>query len=342
MRALLRPRRRRVEQSPAAEAARFIPPSDHPREASAADIFYCFRLLLGRAPHPEEWPGHSSRAGEDLENVVRSYLTSREFADRGLLTPRPSRLELVRFPEFSIFASVDDLAVGNHVVIGRAYEPAVAAVLRRHVKPGMAVVDVGANIGYLTMLLAALVTPQGRVVAIEPNPDNVRMLEASRRVNGFGHVLVIQAAAGRGTALLTLHVSYSNGMTGEMPDDVEAVLASRPVPCFALDTILPAAPAIDLVKIDVEGGELNVLLGLSRTLERDRPIVVSEFTPGAMPGMSQCTGPQYLDWLTSRGYRIAVIERDGSETPYGDDVGAVMDAFGRSGVEHIDLIAAPA
>src|SRR5437763_1214106 len=57
----------------------------HTSAATHEDIYYCFRLLLGRVPNAEEWPGHSSRAGEDLGNVVSSYLTSREFAARGLL-----------------------------------------------------------------------------------------------------------------------------------------------------------------------------------------------------------------------------------------------------------------
>src|SRR5215471_15669954 len=94
--------------------------------ATPEDIFYCFRLLLGRNPNPEEWPGHSSRAGEDLQTVVSSYVTSREFATRGLLNKTyRDELQLVQFPRFSIFASNDDLAVGHHVIGGRPYEPGI-------------------------------------------------------------------------------------------------------------------------------------------------------------------------------------------------------------------------
>src|SRR6516164_7959948 len=197
---------------------RYPPRTEHSKTATHEDIFYCFRLLLGRNPNPEEWPGHSSRVGENLENVVSSYVTSQEFSARGLLKKTyQEKVELVHFSGFSLFASIDDIAVGNHVVIGRSYDPRIAAVLSRCVKPGMAVVDIGANIGYLTMLLASLVTASGRVVAVEPNPENVKLLEASRRVNGFDQVLVIQAAAGRHTALLALNVSYSNGTTGDLP-----------------------------------------------------------------------------------------------------------------------------
>ena len=316
--------------------------AEHTGTATREDIFYCFRLLLGRNPNPEEWPGHSSRVGDDLENVVSSYVTSQEFAARGLLNKTyQEKVELVHFPSFSVFASIDDLAVGNHVVIGRSYDPGIAAVLNRRVKPGMAVVDIGANIGYLTMLLASLVAPSGLVVAVEPNPENVKLLEASRRVNGFDQVLVIQAAAGRHTALLALNVSYSNGTTTDFPNDLDAIFASRPVPCFAMDELLPKDRHFDLVKIDTEGAELNALIGLTGTIDRCRPVIVSEFSPGTLPGISQCSGPDYLRFLIAKGYRIGVIEKDGFETGFEDDVDGVMGAYSRSGIDHIDIIATP-
>jgi FkbM family methyltransferase len=325
-----------------ANIERLPPRIEYSEAATSEDIFYCFRLLLGRNPNPEEWPGHSSRVGEDLENVVSSYVTSQEFAARGLLnTTYQEKVELVHFPGFSVFASIDDLAVGNHVVIGRSYDPGIAAVLNRRVKPGMAVVDIGANIGYLTMLLASLVAPSGHVVAVEPNPENIKLLEASRRVNGFDQVLVVQAAAGRKTGLLALNVSYSNGMTGELPADLNAVFASRPVPCFALDAILPNDRHFDLLKIDTEGAELNALIGLSGTIDRCRPVIVSEFSPGTLPGISQCSGPDYLRFLIAKGYRIGVIEKDGFETGFEDDVDGVMGVYSRSGIDHIDIIATP-
>jgi FkbM family methyltransferase len=315
--------------------------AEHSRTASQEDIFYCFRLLLGRNPNPEEWPGHSSRVGEDLENVVSSYVTSREFAARNLLNKTyRDQVELLRLPRFSLFVSKDDLAIG-HVVRGGPYEPEVIAVFDRYVRPGMSVVDIGANVGYLTMFLASLVGPSGLVVAVEPNPENVKLLEASRRVNGYGQVLVVQAAAGRQTGLLALYVSYSNGMTGDLPDNLDAIFASRLVPCFALDSILPKDRRINLVKIDTEGAELNALIGLSETIDRSRPVIVSEFSPGVLPGISHCSGPGYLRFLIARGYRIGVIEQNGSETSFGDDVDGVMGAYSRSGTDHIDIIATP-
>jgi len=80
---------------------------------------------------------------------------------------------------------------------------------------------------------------------------------------------------------------------------------------------------------------------LSRTIERDRPIIVSEFSPGTLPGISHCSGPEYLRFLIARGYRIAVIEKDGCENRFGDNIDGVMGAYSRSRIDHIDIIATP-
>ena len=320
-----------------------LPQCDFTHYQSAAtvqDIFYCFRLLLGRNPNPEEWPGHSSRAGEDLENVVSSYITCREFAARGLMNKiYQDCVELIKLRKFSLFASREDLAVGRHIASDHSYEPGISALLERYVRPGMAVVDIGANIGYLTMLLASLVEQSGLVIAVEPNPENVRLLEASRRTNGFAQIIVLEVAAGRDTGLLALNTSHSNGIAGDLPVDLDAILGSRLVPCFSLDAILPTDRRISLIKLDAEGAEYNALLGLSDTIARDHPIIVSEFNPGALPGISHCAGPDYLNFLIARGYRIAVIGPDGSENWFGDDVTGVMNAYAISGIDHIDIIA---
>lgn len=310
--------------------------------ATKEDIFYCFRLLLGRNPNPQEWPGHSSRVGQDLGRVVGAYVTSHEFAVRGMLNKTyTDAVELVQFGTFSLFASRDDLGVSLAAIQAGTYEPHVGSVFKRYIRTGMSVLDVGANIGYFTMLSAALVGPNGLVVAIEPNPENVKLIEASRCANGFDHVTIVPAAAGRKTGILALNVSHLNGVTTEMRSDIGQILGSRPVPCFALDAVLPKDTRLDFIKIDVEGAELNAMVGLCATLDRCRPIIVSEFSPGWLPGISGCTGPEYLRFLIDKGYSISVIEKDGSETSFGDEADGVMEAYKRVGVDHIDILALP-
>ncbi len=298
----------------------FVLPTDFDQAASKEDIYYCFRLILGRNPNPEEWPGHSAFAGQNLQDVVASYVTSAEFANRGMLDKSYlARVEALDLPRFKIFVALDDLGVSRTIKEGGIFEPYVTTVLERYVRPGVTAVDIGANIGYLTMYLASLVGTHGRVIAVEPNEENVALIEASRQLNKFEHVVVLQCAAGKNTGLLVLNLSHCNGTTSPLPVEPAAILGSKTVPCFSLDTILANEERIDLVKIDVEGAEIEALTGMRNLLNRDHPVIVSEFAPGSLRGDTENPAFEYLGILHSLGYQVSVIERDGSETDCGTD-----------------------
>ena len=313
------------------------PPGGGPL-ATEADIAACFRLILGRAPNPEEWTGHSSRAGEPLAQVVGSYVNSLEFARRRLQDPTGTPPQVAALEGFRILASPDDLAVGVDVLAG-CYEPDVVAVFRQVLRPGMTVIDVGANIGVFTMLAASLVGPSGRVLAVEPNPLNARMAEASRRLNGFDHVTVLQAAAGPGAGMLAINTSFSNGTTAAIDDG--QVMQADTVACVAVDQVAPAGRRVDLVKLDVEGAEYTALQGCRRLLRRDRPVLVFEFTPGALPGISGISGEGLLRWVIAQGYDLALIRPGAPPEPMGQDWQGVMRRYVERGTDHVDIVARP-
>ena len=310
-----------------------------PERAAAADILACFRLILGRLPNREEWRGHAMRVGEALDGVVSSYLNSLEFARRGLLGGEAlGTVELARLPGFAIYTQAEDAAVGRYVRRDD-YERDVTALFRSKLRPGDHVLDLGANIGYFTMLSASLVGPSGSVIAVEPNPANARLVEASRRANGYGNVLVVQVAAGLAPGLLVLNRSHSNGTTSAAPDGTAALLDAETVGCVRADTLVPANRRISLIKADVEGAEYLALGGCTATIRRDRPLIVSEFSPSLMPGISGISGPAYLDWLTGLGYRLHVVEADGSTRPATPE--AMMREHEARGTDHLDLLAEP-
>jgi FkbM family methyltransferase len=308
--------------------------------ATGEDIFFCFRLLLGRPPNHEEWGGHFAQRGSDIDALVRSYMTSYEFSTRAdtLLRNRSNeRVALAKSKRFSIYVQEADVSISEHVKRD-AYEPNVTAVIVDRLRPGMHVLDIGANIGWYTMLSASLVGPSGSVTAIEPNPDSAKLLEASRRANSFDNVTVHQVAAGREPGLLVLHGSYGDAMTLAAPEDAAALTNATTVPSFRVDDLIPRDKNIDLVKIDVQGAEYNALLGASELIKRCHPTIVSEFSPSMMPGISGVDGREYLRFLLAFGYKIAVIEGDGKLRDCGTDADGVMDAYLGSGVDHIDIL----
>lgn len=307
-------------------------------EAHPDDILACFRLILGRNPNPEEWTGHLGAVGQDLGAVVANYLGSVEFERRGLLKRKPDgAIRRVRREGYDIFASETDEAVGRHVVHG-TYEPHVAAVLRQRLRPGMGMLDVGANIGVFALLAASLVGPGGYVLAMEPNPGNARLLEASRRANGFSHLTVCQAAAARSAGVLALHSFDSNGTVTPVDDD--ALLTAQTVAALTVDSLVPAGQAVDVIKIDVEGAEHSALFGAAATLRRCRPAIVSEYSPGLLQGVSGIDGIGYLRFLAGLGYDLGVIG-PGGRCSAGQTAAQVHAAYEAAGVDHIDIIALP-
>jgi FkbM family methyltransferase len=308
-------------------------------EPTDDDIFYCFRLLLGRQPNMEEKEAHGNVAQfTDLKHIVQSFLQSEEFADRGMLTTI-SKPILKRFTDFCIYVDPLEPFIGRGIAAG-SYEPGVEAIFRKCVRPGMTVLDIGANVGFFTMLAASLVGPEGRVVAFEPNSNNVRMLEASRRENGFANVQVHCLAASDAPGILAFDTSYSNGIAASLGSSVNGLFGTTIIPAIDADRLLADDQPVHFIKIDVEGGEYRSLNGMRRTLSRCRPTIVSEFYPGVLSSVSGVSPEQYLRFLIDQKYAIAVVEDDGCLTAC-DDLEAVMTTHQRRAVNHIDLLLTP-
>lgn len=308
----------------------------YPDHATREDIFYCFRLLLGRNPQDVEWPGHSSHAGRPLREIVRSFVNCREFNGRKLLEREVGEVGSARIGDFTIYADARDFDVGSHVLNG-LYETNVTWAFEQLLRPGQTVIDVGANVGYFTMISASRVGPAGHVLAIEPNPANVRLIEASRRANGFEHVTVLQAAASDKLGLLALHAAHSNGMTGALQGELAELLNSFTVPCVEIDRIAPEGRVVSLIKMDIEGAEGLALRGALKTIDRDRPQVIAEFSPEGLSGISGMDARDFLGLMTSRGYRIQIIET-GEFRDCGADHDAVLRYYADARVHHLDLL----
>ncbi len=175
---------------------------------------------------------------------------------------------------------------------------------RTWIKPGMTVIDVGANVGVYTFSAARQVGEVGRVIAVEPFSGCVRCLEETCRINQLSWVKVYAGAASdqNGTALLSLSSAselneiVSPSQAGEMnPNAVEEVT------CLTIDSLIEAETLtqVDFIKIDAEGHELSVLLGSQRVLSEFNPVILYENRAG-----SQGSNRPVADYLTGRGYQL--------------------------------------
>lgn len=160
-------------------------------------------------------------------------------------------------------------------VLGVA-EPDTQRLLESWLRPGAVFYDLGANVGFFSLIASQLVGPEGHVYALEPSPATARALRSNVARNGLANVTVIEAAAGRddGTARLD-PVDGEASQSARLLDDGErGGLAVRVV---SIDTLVrDGARPPDVVKIDVEGAEEDAVVGMRTTLAASRPSIVCE------------------------------------------------------------------
>jgi FkbM family methyltransferase len=144
-------------------------------------------------------------------------------------------------------------------------------LVRRLLKPGMRIVDVGANIGYYLLMFREALGDSGYVVCIEPSPENLRELRWNIESNQIKNVSVHECAVGRQRAQMGLRDGINSGVVPLS----EGVFTTSVVP---LDEIV-GTQGCDFLKIDVEGYEWEVLNGSQIVLERFRPTLFLEFHP---------------------------------------------------------------
>jgi len=162
------------------------------------------------------------------------------------------------------------------------YEPELQWALGELARPGMVAFDVGANIGYITLMLARAVGPTGKVVAFEALPGNLERLERNLGLNGMADRVTIQAGAvGEGEGTLTFHVHASGGMgkaEGSAGRSDETYESEISLPSTSLDAFVyeHGGPEPQIIKMDIEGGEVLALPGMRRLLREARPTLLLE------------------------------------------------------------------
>lgn len=207
---------------------------------------------------------------------------------------------------FKMFVDTHDVGLASHLMLDGYWEMWVTETIARLVRPGMVVADIGANVGYFTLLMAHLVGAQGRVHAFEPNPRLVTLLEKSLTANGFSawvrvHQVALAAENDRDMALLIPPGEPKNAHMVPLPDYLPE--GAVRVPSARLDSRVDWQQ-IEFAKIDVEGAEQLVWAGAQGLLESGRlRTVILEFTA------ARYDDPEgFLKVLMKHGFSLACID----------------------------------
>ena len=216
---------------------------------------------------------------------------------------------------YKMYVDVTDEGLSPHLMLDGLWEMWVTEAMPGFVRGGMTVVDVGANLGYFTMLLADLVGAEGRVLAAEPNPRMMSLLARSVRVNGFGPRVSLHAAplSARAGDAVSLHVPAGLPQNGQVvADPLEPAPGALRLTTTTLDELVGDGPC-DFVKIDAEGAEQDIWTGMARVLARRAPLAVFvEFTP------ARYTDPAgFLRRMLETGFALAIVDHQAGVRPVG-------------------------
>ncbi len=211
---------------------------------------------------------------------------------------------------YKLLLHTADRGFACHVMMDGYWEIWLTQFFARAIKPGMYVVDVGANYGYYTHLFADIVTSAGHVLAVEPNPAAADLLRQSVLLNGFNaQVRIVETALGAtqgdSAQLFVPHGEPKNAHLSTAPFGEGTF---HTVPLTTLDHLV-GLDRVDLVKIDAEGAEEDVIAGMRDTLHQHKPALILEFNTGRGNDPAAL-----LDNLSSLYGGITFVDFDGSPT----------------------------
>lgn len=203
-------------------------------------------------------------------------------------------------------------------------------LLDRSLTPGATVIDVGAHTGYNTVYAATRVGSAGRVIAIEPTADNVTVLEENVRANHLAQVEIRAVAAGRRRERRPFFVRGAHSAVNSLFErSVYAhVTGVESIEVVPVDDVI--AGDADLVKIDVEGGELEVLGGMTRLLHAPSIRLIVEWHPQLQEhaGVAADALPRCL---FDYGFRLEAVSHTRAMTMTSADIPRLADRLRRTG-----------
>ncbi|MDB6002208.1 MAG: hypothetical protein JWP52_3907 [Rhizobacter sp.] len=193
--------------------------------------------------------------------------------------------------------------------LGRYYELGVQKCLDALLRPGDRFVDIGANIGMITLHARSRVGAAGQVDCFEPNPDCVAAIREHLEINQLTNVVIHPCALAETPGSLVLSLTSEHSGTATLADVGDAAVRSIRVDVRVGDEVIAGAPRA--IKIDVEGFELHVLKGLQRTLSTHKPFVIIELIESqlARAGTSVAEVSGFLFGLGYEAYGISSARR---------------------------------
>ena len=213
--------------------------------------------------------------------------------------------------------------------INGIYEELETEIVKKEVKNGDVVLDIGANIGYYTLIFAKLVGCNGKIFAFEPEPFNYDLLQKNIKINNYDNVTTEQKAVGNENDVIKLYLSkirtgmhriYKSKYTNDEFINVDIV---------KLDDYFKDSEffnKINFIKMDVEGSEFGVLKGLTQILQNNDVKILAEFIPDSIREFG-FNPKDFISFLHSFKYKIYCTDDESKKTIFLNDYEEIMSKF---------------
>jgi FkbM family methyltransferase len=279
-----------------------------------------YNLLLGRDPEPaglRHW-SHALENGLSRVEFVRAILASAEFRDTMTAVE-----DLTRFQNVDLIIPVcgralrvpaSDVSLVPHLLKHRCWEPHVTRYLRQQLRRSHVFLDVGANLGYFTVLCAPLVE---RVVAFEPVVRTYDYCKANVEMNGLTNVDLRRCALWCEDTTLQIRTDSSSVMTASVVPEGQAP-PSESIDAVSLDSLIGdgrlSLDRLDVLKMDAEGAEMSALRGMRSTIERFRPQIIMEVNRPMLAALGAAVEDVW-DFFDDLSYGIGALEHWKEQDP---------------------------
>lgn len=276
-------------------------------------VLWAYRLLLERELYDEQVVQAWLAACPTVRELRTHILTSEEYQSHNRDVPLVQRSTpaIVEVADgcggtFRLHVNLFDAMIGLSIV-REHYEPNETAFVQATIRTGWNILDIGANIGYFSLLCATLAGADGHVYAFEPMHLNAAMLARSIAENGYAErITLTEAAVGAtaGTVQITyLEQQVNSGGVHLVPTGGSGYggHAVADVPMIVLDQLELRRP-IQFIKIDIEGAEPLALRGARTLLQQDQPLIMSEVHAELLGRIGGVSVAAYLAELEQLGY----------------------------------------
>ena len=223
--------------------------------------------------------------------------------------------EKIQIDEGILFLYNKDVGVSGMLALD-IFEPFETKLFRETLRPGMTVIDIGANIGYYTVIASKHVGKNGKIFAYEVEDTNYSYLDKNIKVNSINNVIAKKIAVSNKTGNSSFFLTDDNKGAHSFANNrhsKKSIIVNTDTIDNSIDT------PIDIIKMDIEGAEILAIEGMVNTIKKNQKIILfTEFYPKAIKRLGR-NPKDYLDKLSELGFKIHVInENDKTITPVND------------------------